>query len=204
MTDLHPQADDATVVPPDKRDSLIPTHITLRSELNELEQENILTASIWAQGRRHDPVSESFARKLHRRMFRKVWRWAGHYRTTNTNLGVDRTLIHVRLYEALANTRFWIENKTYSEDEIAIRFHHALVSVHPFTDGNGRWSRLMADVLAARLRQPRFTWGSGADLEDAGEIRDKYIAALRAADNNHDFVPLLAFARSARGQGSKS
>ncbi len=194
MTDLHKQVDDATIVPPDKRADLIPSHITLRRELNELEQENILTASVWALQRRHDPVSESFARKLHRRMFRKVWRWAGKYRTTNTNLGVDRTLIQPRLYEVLDNTRFWVENKTFSPDEIATRFHHALVSVHPFSDGNGRWSRLMADVLTARLERPRFTWGGG-DLGDAGQMRQKYIDTLKAADNQ-DFSSLLAFARS--------
>jgi Fic-DOC domain mobile mystery protein B len=194
VTDLHKQVDDATIVPPDKRADLIPSHITLRRELNELEQENILTASVWALQRRHDPVSESFARKLHRRMFRKVWRWAGKYRTTNTNLGVDRTLIQSRLYEVLDNTRFWVENKTFSPDEIAIRFHHALVSVHPFSDGNGRWSRLMADVLTARLERPRFTWGGG-DLGDAGQMRQKYIDTLKAADNQ-DFSSLLAFARS--------
>ncbi len=194
MSDLYEQVDDATVVPPDKRADLIPSHITLRHELNELEQENILTASVWALQRRHDPVSEPFARKLHRRMFRKVWRWAGKYRTTNTNLGVDRALIQPRLYEVLDNTRFWIENKTFSSDEIAVRFHHALVSVHPFSDGNGRWSRLMADVLAARLERPRLTWGGG-DLGDAGEMRQKYIDTLKAADNQ-DFASLIAFARS--------
>jgi Fic-DOC domain mobile mystery protein B len=195
VTDLHQQAEDATLVPPEKRDGLIPSHVTLRRELNELEQENILAASIWAHGRRHNPVSESFARKLHRRMFRNVWRRAGQYRTSDTNLGVDRTLIHPRLYEVFNNTSFWVEAKTFPADEIAIRFHHALVFVHPFPDGNGRWSRLMADVLAVRLGQPRFTWGGGADLQDAGATRDKYIAALQAADN-HDFAPLLAFARS--------
>jgi Fic-DOC domain mobile mystery protein B len=194
VTELHQQADDATLVPPDKRADLIPSHITLRSELNALEQDNILSASIWALQRRHDPVGESFARKLHRRMFRKVWRWAGQLRTTNTNLGVDRTLIQPRLYEALDNTRFWVENETFPPDEIAVRFHHALVSVHPFPDGNGRWSRLMADVLASRLGRPRFTWGGG-DLSEAGAVRDKYMAALKAADN-HDFAPLLAFART--------
>jgi len=194
VTDLHIEADDATVVPPDKRADLIPSHITLRRELNALEQENILTASVWALQRRHDPVSESFVRKLHRRMFRKVWRWAGKYRTANTNLGVDRTLIQPRLYAALDNTRFWVENKTFPPDEIAVRFHHALVSVHPFPDGNGRWSRLMADVLAARLNRPRFTWGGG-DLGDTGQMRQKYIDTLKAADNQ-DFAPLVIFARS--------
>lgn len=193
MTDLHRQADDATLVPPDKRADLIPSHITLRSELNALEQDNILSASIWALQRRHDPVSESFARKLHRRMFRKVWRWAGQFRTTDTNLGVDRTFIQPRLYEVMDNVRFRVENKPYPPDEIAVRFHHALVSVHPFPDGNGRWSRLMADVLASRLARPRFTWGGG-ELTEAGEMRDRYIAALQAADN-HDVASLLAFAR---------
>lgn len=194
MTDLHVQVNDATLVPPDKRADLIPSHITLRRELNELEQANILSASVWALQRRHDPVSESFALKLHRRMFRKVWRWAGKYRTANTNLGVDRTIIQQRLYEVLNNTRFWTDNNTFPPDEIAVRFHHALVSVHPFPDGNGRWSRLMADVLVARLGRPRFTWGGG-ELGDARQIRPKYIDMLKAADN-HDLTALLAFARS--------
>jgi Fic-DOC domain mobile mystery protein B len=194
VTELHGGADDATIVPPDKRADLIPSHIILRSELNALEQENILSASVWALQRRHDPVSLSFARKLHRRMFRKVWRWAGQFRTTDTNLGVDLTRIQPRLYEVLDNTRFWVESGALPPDEIAVRFHHALVSVHPFTDGNGRWSRLMADILAARLDRPRCTWGGG-DLSDAGTMRQRYIDALRAADN-HDFAHLLAFARS--------
>ncbi|HEU0081815.1 MAG TPA: mobile mystery protein B [Bradyrhizobium sp.] len=194
MTDLNKKIDDATLVPADRRADLIPSHIVLRRELNELEQANILTASVWALQRRHDPIREAFARKLHRRMFRKVWRWAGKYRTTETNLGVDRTLIQPRLYEVLDNTRFWIDNKTFPPGEIAVRFHHALVSVHPFPDGNGRWSRLMADVLTARLGRPRFTWGGG-DLGDAAEMRQKYIDTLKAADN-HEFAPLLAFARS--------
>lgn len=194
MTDLHVQANDATLVPPDKRADLIPSHVTLRRELNELEQANILSATVWALQRRHQPVSESFARKLHRRMFRKVWRWAGKYRTDNTNLGFDRTIIDRRLYEVLDNTRFWIENNTFPPDEVAVRFHHALVSVHPFPDGNGRWSRLMADVLVARLGRLRFTWGGG-DLGDTGQMRQKYIDTLKAADN-HDLTALLAFARS--------
>lgn len=194
MTDLYKQIDDATLVAPDKRADLIPSHVTLRRELNELEQDNILTASIWALQRRHNPINESFARKLHRRMFRKVWRWAGKYRTTNTNLGIDRALIQPRLYGVFDDTGFWIENKTFAPDEIVIRFHHALVYVHPFLDGNGRWSRLMADVLSARLEQPRFTWGS-SDLGDVGQMRQKYIDALKAADNQ-DFASLLIFARS--------
>ena len=194
VTDLDKKIADAILIPPDKRADLIPSHITFRRELNELEQANILIASVWALQRRHAPVSESFARKLHRRMFRKVWRWAGKYRTANTNLGVDRALIQQRLYEVLDNTRFSIDNKTFPPDEIAVRFHHALDSVHPFPDGNGRWSRLMADVLAARLGRPRFTWGGG-DLGDAGEMRQKYIDTLKAADN-HDLAPLLGFARS--------
>jgi Fic-DOC domain mobile mystery protein B len=194
VTDLNKKIDDATLVPPDRRADLIPSHIVLRRELDELEQANILTASVWALQRRRDPVREAFGRKLHRRMFRNVWRWAGTYRTTDTNLGVDRTFVRPRLYEILQNTRFWIDNKTFPPDEIATRFHHALVSVHPFPDGNGRWSRLMADVLTARLGRPRFTWG-GCDLGDAAEMRQKYIDTLKAADN-HDFTPLLAFARS--------
>jgi Fic-DOC domain mobile mystery protein B len=191
---LQDEPDDATPLTPEEREGLIPSHVTLRRELNELEQQNILAADVWALQRRHDPLQESFARKLHRRMFRKVWKWAGSYRTSNKNLGVDRTQIQSRLHEALDNIRFWVENKTFAPDEIAVRFHHALVAIHPFPNGNGRWSRLMADVLAVRLGQKRFTWG-GSALRSPDETRRIYIDALKAADN-HDFTALIAFARS--------
>jgi Fic-DOC domain mobile mystery protein B len=188
------EPENATPLTPEERDGLIPSHVTLRSELNELEQQNILEADVWAFSRRMNPVDETFGRGLHRRMFVKVWKWAGTYRKSNKNIGVERAMIQPRLNEALEQASYWVEHETFPPDEIAVRFHHALVVVHPFSNGNGRWSRLMADVLAVRLGQQRFTWGRSA-LRAAGETRDAYVAALKAADN-HEFGPLFAFARS--------
>jgi Fic-DOC domain mobile mystery protein B len=185
---------DATPLSPEEKEGLIPAHITVRRELNELEQQNILDATVWAFERKRNPADEGFGQRLHRRMFGDVWRWAGQYRTTNKNIGVDRAAIGQRLLEAFDNVRYWIDHKTFPPDEIAVRFHHALVFVHPFPNGNGRWSRLMADILAVSLGQPRFTWGSKS-LRSDGETRKAYIDALKAADN-HDFAALLAFARS--------
>ena len=188
------EAKDATPLTPEERQGLIPSHVTLHSELNELEQQNILEADTWAFLRRRYPVNEPFGRNLHRRMFRDVWRWAGTYRRSQKTIGVEWPLIQPRLYEALEQTRYWIENKTFPPDEIAVRFHHALVFIHPFPNGNGRWSRLMADILVVKLGQKRFTWG-GSALRAADETRRVYIAALKAADN-HDFTSLLAFPRT--------
>lgn len=129
----------------------------MRRELNELEQENILDAYIWAFQRRRDPVDEAFGRALHRRMFGKVWRWAGDYRQTDKNIGVPRATIQLRLYELFNNIGYWATNGTFPPDEVAARFHHGLVFIHPFTNGNGRWSRLMADILLVRLGHSRFT-----------------------------------------------
>lgn len=194
MSGLDQQPDNATPLTAEEREGLIPSHVALRRELNELEQQNILEANTWVFGRKRNPVDEGFGRHLHRRMFGAVWRWAGIYRTTNKTIGVDRSLIQIRLYEALNNTRFWMDNETFPSDEIAARFHHALVFVHPFPDGNGRWSRLMGDVLAVRLGQERFTWG-GSSLRAHDKTREAYIETLEAADN-HDFAALIAFARS--------
>jgi Fic-DOC domain mobile mystery protein B len=194
VSGLDDQPDDATPLTPEEREGLIPSHVTLRRELNELEQQNILEADAWAFTRKRNPMSEAFVRGLHRRMFGRVWRWAGTYRTSNKNIGVERWQVQPRLAEALDNARYSVENKIYSPDEIAVRFHHALVFIHPFPNGNGRWSRLMADLLAVRLGQPRFTWGRSA-LRAPDETRRAYIDALKAADN-HDFGPLIAFARS--------
>jgi Fic-DOC domain mobile mystery protein B len=188
------EPENATPLTPEEREGLIPSHVTLRSELNALEQQNILEADAWASLRRRDPVKEPFGRNHHRRMLRDVWRWAGTYRTSDKNIGIKWPLIQPRLYEALEQTGYWIENKTFSPDEIAARFQHALVFIHPFPDGNGRWSRLMADILVVKLGQKRFTWGR-TTLRAAGDTRSAYIAALKAADN-HDLAALLAFARS--------
>jgi Fic-DOC domain mobile mystery protein B len=192
--DLQGDADDGTPLSPEEREGLIPSHITLRNELNELEQQNIIKATVWAFSRGHNPVSESFIRSLHRRMFHDVWLWAGKYRQSNKNIGADYRGIVPQLYEMLDNTRYWVEHNTYPADEIGVRFHHGLVAIHPFPNGNGRWSRLMADILVVRLGRTPFTWGSQS-LVDEGETRRAYINALRAADDNN-FANLLHFSRS--------
>lgn len=195
MTDAFYAEDDATQLTPEERDGLIPTHITLRSELNELEQKNIAEANLWAFLRKRNLLNESFLRTLHERMFNKVWRWAGTYRTTEKNIGINPPFrIQPELRQLVDDVTFWIDNKSYPPDEIAVRFHHRLVFIHPFSNGNGRWSRLAADLLIVQLRGQRFTWGS-ANIQTAGEVRHNYIDALHKADD-HDLGPLIGFARS--------
>ena len=195
MTDpLFDQDDAATPLTPEERDGLIPSYITLRRELNEAEQANILEAEAWAFARKRDVLDEKFLKTLHKRMFGRVWRWAGEFRLTERNIGVAPYRIGVALRNLLDDCRYWIEHGTYRPDEIATRFHHRLVWIHPFPNGNGRHARLATDLLLARLGQPRFSWGR-VNLIDAGETRQAYVAALRAADG-HDITPLLGFVRS--------
>jgi len=113
---------------------------------------------------------------------------------TERNIGVTPFQIEIELRTLLDDARYWIDHKTFSPDEIAVRFHHRLVWIHPFPNGNGRHARLAADLLAVALGRPRFTWGS-ASLVEAATTRAQYVSALKAADN-HDIAPLLAFARS--------
>ena len=187
------EPDHATPLSPEERAGLKLAHITERQQLNEVEQQNIALAVSWAASRKHNPVREPFGRGLHKRMFGEVWTWAGDYRTSNKNLGAEHGMIVPRLYEVFEQIGYWVDHKTFPPDEIAVRFHHGLVVVHPFPNGNGRWSRLMGDVLAVRLGRPAFTWSGGA-LADAGDMRARYIEALQAADN-YDFTLLIDFAR---------
>lgn len=194
MSDLFQEPEDATPLTPEECRELIPAHIAYRSELNAAEQDNIARAQDWAMLRKRDLLSEKFIRDLHRRMLHDVWRWAGHFRKTERNLGIPFYEIPIALRQLLEDTKAWIEYDTYCRDEIAVRFHHRLVQIHPFPNGNGRHSRLVADLLVMRLGGKRFTWGS-AGLQQAGEVRRSYISALKAADA-HDYSVLLAFARS--------
>ena len=140
-------------------------------------------------------LSEGFCRDLHRRMFDKTWKWAGTFRTSDKNIGCDWTLVAVKLNQLFGNARYWVETETFPPNESAARFHHALVWIHPFPNGNGRHSRMMADALLKQLGQKAFSGGGGGNLLSASEVRARYLAALRAADKN-DFAELLAFVRS--------
>jgi len=191
---FDPEDDAATPLEPEEREQLIPTYITVRAELNEAEQINIADADRWAFGRKRNVLDVKFLRSAHKRMFGDVWRWAGEYRTTARNIGVDAYRINTDLVDLIDNVKYWIQNETYGPDEIAVRFHHRLVQIHPFPNGNGRHGRMAADLLAKQLKIERFTWGIKSST-DPKETRTRYVTALRAADG-HDIEPLLKFARS--------
>ena len=187
----------ATPLDPDEVDGLIPSHITTKEQLNEYEAENILEGDHWAQGRkRANILDEKFVRDLHKRMFGKTWKWAGQFRRTEKNIGVAPENIAVELRKLLEDTKVQLEHKGASIDEIAARFHHRLVSIHPFANGNGRHSRLITDLLLSANGSQPFIWGAG-DLVHEGEARDRYLAALLAADRK-DYKPLLAFVKSGK------
>lgn len=191
---LEEQDDASTPLTEEEREDLIPSYIALRPELNEAEQANILEAEEWAFARKRDVLDERFLTGLHKRMFGRVWRWAGKFRKTERNIGIDAYRITVELRQLLDDCRYWIEHGTYEPDEIAARFHHRLVWIHPFPNGNGRHARIATDLLLVSMGRPRFTWGR-VNLVDPGETRQRYVDALRAAEH-HDIGPLLEFVRS--------
>ena len=160
-------------------------------ELNEMETVGIAEAEIWLMTNKKDILSESFLKTLHKKMFGEVWLWAGSFRTTERNIGVAPYNIQPELRKLFDDIKYWIENKTYPEKEIAIRFHHRLVQIHPFPNGNGRISRLMADLLMKQFGLSALNWGSG-NLTEISELRKEYISALRKADNG-DYSLLLKF-----------
>jgi Fic-DOC domain mobile mystery protein B len=192
---IFEEPDSATPLTPEEMRDLIPAHIAYRRELNEAEQENIARAEEWALSRRgRDLLSERFIKDLHKHMLGDVWRWAGKFRTTQRNIGIDYWLIPMELRQLVDDSQAWIEFGTYPADEIAVRFHHRLVRIHPFPNGNGRHARLMADLLVMRLGRERFSWGRES-LRDRGAARTRYMEALHTADN-HDIALLLAFSRA--------
>jgi Fic-DOC domain mobile mystery protein B len=194
--DILDELDGQTPLNPDETAGLLPRHIDTMGALNDWEQENILLATKWLRRAKVSEVlSEDFCRDLHKRMFNKTWKWAGTFRKSDKNIGCDWTLIAVKLHQLMGNAQYWVENNTFPPDELAARFHHALVWIHPFPNGNGRHSRMMADALLKQLGQPVFSWGGGGNMVSANEVRARYLAALRAADRG-DFPDLLAFVRT--------
>jgi Fic-DOC domain mobile mystery protein B len=196
------EPDDATPLTEAERRGLLVPALS-RAELNLVEAENITKAVAWLfLSRRRIRVQavtdEEWLKRLHRRMYGDVWAWAGRYRTADRNLGVPHWHVPVEMRVLIEDVTAWLSDtgaSRYSTDECAIRFGYRLVVIHPFANGNGRWSRLAADALAVALGGARFTWG-GASLTAPGTLRGEYLTALRTADSADDLGPLLTFARS--------
>jgi Fic-DOC domain mobile mystery protein B len=190
--------DGQTPLDEDEKEGLLIKSIATRGELDEFEQQNIEDAIQWSLTRRFKSeliLSESFIQKLHKRMYSNVWRWAGKYRKTNKNIGVDKLEIPVVLRSLIDDASYWHEYNVYEPEEFAIRFKHRLVSIHCFPNGNGRHSRMIADIIIENIyQQPVFSWGSKS-LTDENDSREKYLIAIRKADKG-DFDLLLKFARS--------
>ncbi len=184
----------ATPLDPNELNGLIPRHIVLQSELNAWEEKNILEAQPWAF-RQKEILSIAFMQKLHKHMFNKTWKWAGKFRTSEKNIGVHWPQIPTKLHDLLEDIVYQCTHTTFSDDEIAVRFHHRLVSIHPFSNGNGRHARLMADLLVTHRGGGRFSWGMHQDPDQATGVRLQYIEALQRADRGN-YSTLLIFARS--------
>jgi Fic-DOC domain mobile mystery protein B len=193
------QARGNTPLTPDELAGLRPG-LTTKGELDQFERTNILDANRWAFNprvlKREDPFVEPYLRRLHKRMFDQTWTWAGRYRKTDKNMGVPFHQIMSEIASLLGDTHYWMENEIFDIEEIAIRYHHRLVQIHPFPNGNGRHARLLADVIVVKNGREPFTWGR-QELADVGLARAEYIRHLQAADvNNDDVQSLLRFARS--------
>lgn len=188
------EPDGSTPLDPDEMDGLIHKHVTTRGELDELEQANIDEGMQWLKKQKTPEIlTEGFACELHKRLFGKVWKWAGSFRKTEKNIGVDPRQLAIQLRQLLDDAKFWVEHGTYSPKELAARFHHRLVYIHLFPNGNGRHARIMADaILTKLLDEPEIDWAGGYKLESMNERRDQYISALRAADK-HDYNELFKF-----------
>lgn len=182
----------------DEKEGLKINSITTQGELDEFEQLNIEKAVEWTISMKFKPekiLTEKFVKDLHKKMYADVWKWAGEFRRSEKNIGITWTQIGIELKNLLDDTKYWIENKTYSPEEIAIRFKHRIVSIHCFPNGNGRHSRMMADIILDSLsKTDMFTWHQ-SNMVKANETRKTYIQALREADNGN-IEPLIIFAKN--------
>jgi Fic-DOC domain mobile mystery protein B len=189
----------ATPIEEEDLEGLIPDFVAIRADLNQVEFENITKALPWAQQQAHalgvqGVLDYGFMLALHRHMFGDVWRWAGTQRRRITNIGVEPHLITTQSQLALDDAKFWHTQEVFGPDDLAARIHCRLVSVHPFQNGNGRCTRMMADLYLTCIGAEPFTWG-GTNLDVDGSGRATYISALIKAANTGEYADLVRFAR---------
>ena len=182
----------------DEKEGLKIKTITTQGDLDEFEQLNIEKAVEWTIHANLKPnkiLTEKFVKDLHKRMYGDVWKWAGEFRRTEKNIGIPWIQIGVELKNLLDDTKYWIDKNTYSPEEIAVRFKHRIVSIHCFPNGNGRHSRMIADIIMESIfKKEIFTWHQ-SNMVKADETRKEYMKSLKEADNGN-INPLIEFAKN--------
>lgn len=183
----------STPIDPSEAEGLIPRIHTQR-ELNQLEAMNIAKAASWlARNKRirTDLLAIENLQLVHRKMFGDVWKWAGKFRSTQKNIGVESWRVTSELRNLKDDVAIWREYGTYPLLEIIARIHHRLVWIHPFANGNGRFGRIITDLCSEQFGLSRPTWGFQAS-RSTKELRADYLSALRQADGG-DTAPLVNF-----------
>jgi len=190
--------DRQTPLDDEEKEGLKIKSITTQGELDEFEQLNIEKAVEWTIHTNLKPeriLTEKFIKDLHTKMYDDVWKWAGEFRKSDMNIGIKWTQIGIELKNLLDDTKYWIDNNTFSPEEISIRFKHRIVAIHCFPNGNGRHSRMMADIIMESIFGKEIFYWHKSNMVKADDTRKEYIAALRKADNGN-INPLIEFAKN--------
>ena len=167
--------------------------ITTMGELDILEETNIALGLLWLENySQKEFYSTKFLLELHKHLFNDVWNWAGKIR--NIELANTKFSPFYRVREDLLNlerdVQTWLDHKSFKEDEIAARYHHRLILIHPFNNGNGRTTRIACEFFCKKLSFKIPTWSKSLEAKSR---RENYLKALRAMDEQDDANLLINF-----------
>lgn len=188
----------ATPIDPSEAEGLKIKNISTRAQLDQFEAAGVSAGRLWLERRKGvDTLTDEFVRILHKKLFGAVWSWAGTYRNTEKNIGIDPSQVSVQVRLLMDDAKCWVENKTYDRLEFAARFHHRLVNIHPFPNGNGRHARIITNgILRNAMNEKPVVWGQGRlHVITDNEERRIYIDALRKGDEG-DVRPLIEYLTS--------
>ena len=190
-----------TPIPGDELAALVPHVIdTLaapitRADIYDLESavlqdvtETQLAAALDGSLTLDDLLNDYFLRDLHTQLYGDIWMWAGRWRQYEVNIGVAPEHIAVELRSAMGNIGYrWERAADWTPRELGVAVHAEAVRVHPFTDGNGRTTRLLADLVFIAAQDP-------AELQYDWNIDKRgYIEHLREFDRHRNVADLAAF-----------
>lgn len=127
--------------------------------------------------------SEHLIRSLHQLVVKKTdEEIAGKYRNTNVFIaGSDHVPPDaIQIPSEMKNLLTWYSKKQKKMHpiELSAIFHHKLVHIHPFIDGNGRTARLVMNILLLRagyplaviLKNDRKKYYRSLQLADKGDL----------------------------------